>query len=83
MKRNIVILANAVVSCTLAGIGLAGMILRDPLSGSGYEFATLLWIAGLVTIFLIPLEVCVIRTRKSDSATRVSGWWGKATRRRT
>lgn len=83
MTRIIVIVANAVISSAMAGIGLAGMILRDPLLGGGYEWSTLLWITGLVTFFFIPLEVCLIRTRKSDSATHVSGWWGRATRRKT
>ncbi len=61
-----IILTNALVSVALAGIGLAGMILSDPLSGSGYEWSTLLWIIGLVTLFLIPLEVCLIKSRKRD-----------------
>ncbi len=66
MKRLLIILTNAVVSVTLAGIGLAGMVLRDPLLGGGYEWSTLLWIIGLVTLFFIPLEVCVIKPQKRD-----------------
>ncbi len=64
--KLLIILTNALVSVALAGIGLAGMILSDPLSGSGYEWSTLLWIVGLVTLFFIPLEVCLIRSRKRD-----------------
>ncbi len=64
MTKKIVISVNAVVSLALTGIGFAGMVLRDPLLGVGYEWSTLLWIIGLVTFFLIPLEVCLIRPRK-------------------
>ncbi len=64
MMKKIIISANAVVSFTLAGIGLAGMALRDPLLGGGYEWSTLLWITGVVTFFFIPLEVCLIKSRK-------------------
>lgn len=66
MKRLLIIMTNAVVSVTLASIGLAGMIMRDPLLGGGYEWSTLLWIIGLVTLFFIPLEVCVIKPQKRD-----------------
>ncbi len=64
MKRLLIILTNAVVSVTLASIGLAGMIMRDPLLGGGYEWSTLLWIIGLVTLFFIPLEMCLIKPQK-------------------
>ncbi len=64
MTKKILISANAVISVGLAGVGLAGMILRDPLLGGGYEWSTLLWIIGLVTLFFIPLEVCVIKPQK-------------------
>ncbi len=60
-KKLLIILTNAVVSLALAGIGLAGMVLRDPLLGGGYEWSTLVWITGLVTLFFIPLEVCLIK----------------------
>lgn len=66
MIKLLIISTNAVVSVTLAGIGLTGMVLRDPLLGGGYEWSTLLWIVGLVTFFFIPLEVCVIKPRKRD-----------------
>ena len=66
MKRLLIISINAVVSVTLASIGLAGMVLRDPLLGGGYEWSTLLWIIGLVTLFFIPLEMCVIKPQKRD-----------------
>ena len=65
-KRLLIIMTNAVVSVTLASIGLAGMILRDPLFGGGYEWSTLLWIIGLVTLFFIPLEVCLVKPQKRD-----------------
>ncbi len=64
MKRLLIISINAVVSVTLASIGLAGMVLRDPLLGGGYECSTLLWIIGQVTLYFIPLEMCVIKPQK-------------------
>ena len=63
MKR-LVIVGNAVVSLGLTGTGLAGMVLRDVWLGTGYEWATLLWIVGLVSFFLIPLEICLVKSRK-------------------
>lgn len=65
-KKLIIISANAVVSLALASTGLAGMILRDPLLGGGYEWSTLRWIVGVVTLFLIPLEICVIKPQKRE-----------------
>ena len=64
MRKYIIIAINAVVSVSLAGVGLYGMVMRDPLAGGGYEWSTLLWITGLVTLFFIPLEVCVIKPRR-------------------
>ncbi len=64
--KLLIVLTNAIVSVTLTGLGLAGMVLRDPLLGGGYEWATLLWIVGLVTLFFVPLEICVIKSRKRD-----------------
>jgi hypothetical protein len=64
--KLIVVGINAIVSLALAGIGLAGMILRDPWYAAGYEWSTLLWIIGLVTFFFIPLEICVIKGGKSS-----------------
>ena len=66
MTKKLIIAANTVVSLAMTGTGLAGMILRDPLLGGGYEFSTVLWITGLVTFFFIPLEVCVIKPPKRD-----------------
>lgn len=66
MTKKLIILTNAVVSLAMAGTGLAGMILRDPLLGGGYEWSTLLWITGLMTLFFIPLEVCVIKPQRRD-----------------
>ncbi|MDP2729472.1 MAG: hypothetical protein Q8O55_03190 [Dehalococcoidales bacterium] len=63
-KKLLIISANAVVSLTMAATGLTRMILRDPLLGGGYEFSTLLWITGLITLFLIPLEICIIKPFK-------------------
>lgn len=62
MRKYIIIVINAVVSVSLAGVGFYGMAMRDPLAGGGYEWAALLWITGLVTLFLIPLEICVIKS---------------------
>lgn len=64
MRKFIIIAINAVVSLSLAGTGLYGMAMRDPLLGGGYEWSTLMWITGLVTLFLIPLEICVIKPPK-------------------
>ena len=63
-KKLFIIMTNVVISLSLVGLGFTGMALRDPLLGGGYEWATLLWIIGLVTFFLIPLEVCVIKPKK-------------------
>lgn len=62
--KTAIILTNAVVSLTLAVSGLTGMILRDPFLGGGYEWSTLWWIVGLVTLFFIPLELCVIKSQR-------------------
>ena len=40
------------------------MVLRDVWLGTGYEWSTLLWIVGLVGFFLIPLEICLMKSRK-------------------
>ena len=63
-QKFIIIMTNFVFSVSLAGIGFLGMIQRDPLFAVGNEWSTLMWIFGLVTLFLIPLEVCVIKTGK-------------------
>ncbi len=62
MKRAI-IAANVIVSLSLAATGLTRMILRDPLLGTGYEWSTLIWISGVVSLFFIPLEICLIKTQ--------------------
>ncbi len=64
MRKYIIIAINAVVSVSLAGVGLYGMVMRDPLLGGGYEWSTLLWITGLITFFFIPLEICLIKSPK-------------------
>lgn len=64
MNKSLIIVANAVVGLSLAGTGLTGMILRDPLLGGGYEFSTIMWIGGIVSLFLIPLEICIIKSPK-------------------
>lgn len=66
MNKYLIILANAIVSLSLAGTGLTGMILRDPLLGGGYEYSTLMWISGVVSFFLIPLEICIIKPREKS-----------------
>ena len=63
MKKAIIIL-NVIGSLSLASTGLVRMILRDPLLGRGYEWSTAMWIAGLVSFFFIPLEICLIRPQK-------------------
>jgi hypothetical protein len=65
-KKSLVILTNAVVSLTLVGVGFIGMALRDPILGGGYEFSTLMWIGGLITLFLIPAEICVLKSEKPE-----------------
>lgn len=67
MKKKVIIWANLAVSLTLASTGMAGMVLRDPWFGAGYEWSTALWIVGMITLWLIPLEVCVIKSPKRDS----------------
>ena len=65
-QKFIIIAANFVFSVSLASMGLLGMIRRDILYGVGNEWSTLMWIFGLVTLFLIPLEVCVIKASKGE-----------------
>ncbi len=64
MAKKIIILTNAVVSLTLAGTGLVRLLLRDPFSGVGYEWSAFMVIAGLCTLFFIPLEICIIKPQK-------------------
>lgn len=63
-QKLALIAANFVFSASLAGIGFSGMYRRDLLFSVGNEWSTFMWIFGLVTLFLIPLEVCVIKTSK-------------------
>ena len=78
-NKNIVILANLVVSLSLFITGFVRLILRDPVSGVGYEWSAAMVIFGLVTLFLIPLEICVMKTqgatrrRQSHLARSISG----------
>lgn len=65
-QKFIIIATNFVFSASLAGIGFFGMIQRDSLFAVGNEWSTLMWIFGLVTLFLIPLEVCVIKSSKRE-----------------
>ncbi len=65
-QKLIIIVANFVFSVTLAGVGFLGMARRDLLYSVGNEWSTLMWISGLVTLFLIPLEICVIKLKKTD-----------------
>jgi len=65
-QKFIIIAANFVFSVSLAATGFLGMARRDLLYGMGNEWSTLMWIAGLVTLFLIPLEICVIKPKKTD-----------------
>lgn len=63
-QKFIIIAANFVFSVSLASMGFLGMVRRDLLYGVANEWSTLMWISGLVTLFLIPLEVCVIKSSK-------------------
>ena len=65
-QKFIIIAANFVFSVSLASMGFLGMVRRDLLYGVGNEWSTLMWISGLVTLFLIPLEVCVIKSPKRE-----------------
>ena len=65
-QKFMIIAANLVFSVSLASTGFLGMVRRDLLYGVGNEWSTLMWIAGLVTLFLIPLEVCVIKSPKRE-----------------
>jgi hypothetical protein len=64
MKRALIV-DNLIISLTLAATGLTRMILRDPRLARGYEWSTLIWISGVVSLFLIPLEICPIRPQKT------------------
>ncbi len=65
-QKFIVIAANFIISVSLAATGFIGMARRDLLYGVGNEWSTLMWISGLVTLFLIPLEICVIKPKRTD-----------------
>ena len=65
-QKFFIIVANFVFSVSLASMGFLGMLQRDLLYGVGNEWSTLMWISGLVTLFLIPLEVCVIKSPKRE-----------------
>ena len=65
-QKFIMIAANFVFSVSLASIGFLGMVRRDLLYGVGNEWSTLMWISGLVTLFLIPLEICVIKPKRTE-----------------
>ena len=65
-QKFIIIAANFAFSVSLASMGFLGMVRRDLLYGVGNEWSTLMWISGLVTLFLIPLEVCVIKSPKRE-----------------
>jgi hypothetical protein len=62
--KRAIIFTNLIVSLSLAATGLTRMILRDPLLGRGYEWSTLIWISGVVSLFFIPLEICLIKPQK-------------------
>ncbi len=65
-QKLIMIAANFVCSMSLAITGFLGMARRDLLYAVGNEWSTLMWISGLVTFFLIPLEICVIKPKRMD-----------------
>ncbi len=62
--KKMVIFTNAVVGLGLAGTGLTRLFLRDPFTGVGYEWSAAMMITGLVILFFIPLEICVIKSQK-------------------
>jgi len=59
--RGPIIFANILVSTSLTLIGLRGMMLSNRGLGIEQEWAALLWVVGLVSFFLIPLEICVLK----------------------
>ncbi len=65
MKRFIII-TNIIISLSLAVTGMTRMIMRDPLLGRGYEWSTAIWILGVISLFLVPLEICVIKPRNKS-----------------
>ncbi len=65
-QKFFIIVANFVFSVSLASMGFLGMVQRDLLYGVGNEWSTLMWISGLVTLFLIPLEICVIKPSQRE-----------------
>lgn len=66
-RKFIVMAANFVFSVSLASNGFLGMARRDLFYAKGNEWSTLMWIFGLVTLFLIPLELCVIQSPKRNN----------------
>ncbi len=65
-----IIFGNAVVSVGLALIGLFGMIFTDRVAGAIYEWSTLIWVLGLVSFWLIPIEILLIRSNGSKVASK-------------
>ncbi len=63
--KNAVILINVIISLALFITGLIRLILKDPYTGVGYEWSAFMVIIGLVTLFLIPLEICVLKSQKN------------------
>lgn len=55
------IFSNVVISATLTIAGLLGMIFTNRVAGVIYEWSTLVWILGLVSFWLIPLEILFIK----------------------
>lgn len=72
-----VILINAVASTGLFLTGLIRLMMRDPLSGTGYEGSALMVIVGLCTLFLIPLEICLPKSKNVARLDRQSASAGK------
>lgn len=56
-----IIFGNALISAGLAFAGLLGMISTDRVAGVIREWSTLIWVLGLVSAWLIPLEILFIR----------------------
>lgn len=63
-RKAAIIVANAVFSLSLVAAGAIGMLTANRGLGVEYPWSAFLWILGLISLFLIPLEICVIKRRR-------------------
>ncbi|MBI4331941.1 MAG: hypothetical protein HY673_11730 [Chloroflexi bacterium] len=63
--RSVIIGANVLFSMSLVAAGAVGMLTANRGVGVEHPWSALLWILGLVSLFLIPLEICVIKRRSA------------------